>query len=105
MYPINRSLFESCPVKDGLPKHGKNAMVATCHRMIELFQIMDDVQLLWHERWDPERDWPGLFDRTHRFMVDVFPVIVGGSKSFRLGSKLYSGKYKRSVLKVHLMIA
>ena len=102
MYPINRSLYESCPVKDGLPSDGKNAMIAICTRMIDLYKIMDDVNLLWHQRWDPERDWPGVFDRTHRIMVDVFPVVVLNSTSYRLGSKLFSGKYHRSVLKVFL---
>jgi hypothetical protein len=57
---------------------------------------------VWDERFDVDRDWPGVMSNAHRFMNDSFPVHVAAPKSLRLSQKLYNGKYKRHVVKVPL---
>jgi hypothetical protein len=91
-----------CPEagNDDLPTDGRNAKRYICDRMIALSSIMDDLDRNWAARWNPGNDFPGLFDVAHRFMVDVFPVYIAGSKSRRLSNLTYSGKYTANVVKV-----
>jgi hypothetical protein len=46
LYPKERALLSSCPVKDGLPSDGRNAKVAICQMMKELAPIMDDLSMV-----------------------------------------------------------
>jgi hypothetical protein len=95
-----------CPQagNDDLPTDGRNAKRYICERMIALSRLMDDLDRNWAARWNPVNDFPGLFDGAHRFMVDVFPVYIAGSKSRRLSNLTYSGKYTANVVKVSITL-
>jgi len=93
--------------------------------LIRLQVVMDDMAILFAQRWHPSRDWPGLFGVMHRYivvpwnvppnplifcvcstirsMMDSFPTRVGNPRSRRFGKRLYNPKYKLAVMKWQLL--
>lgn len=102
IYTIARGVWLNCPVKTGLPRDKRNAHRKLTSMTCQLYELMDDMDLMWNRRWLPENDWNGVVDNTHRFMVDTFPVHLATPISHRFSKKLWNGKYGKCVAKVSL---
>jgi hypothetical protein len=57
------------------------------------------VYRVWNHRWDVQFDWPGVVSRSHRFMVDTYPVYQCNPVRYRQSKKLWNPKYGRPILK------
>jgi len=104
IYTIARGIWPNCPDKTGLSRDKRNAHWQLTDMTCRLYQLMDDMDIMWNRRWLTENDWNGVVDNMHRFMVDTFPIKVATPISYRFSKKLWNGKYGYSTAKVYLYI-
>lgn len=105
-YPKENSVFDSLPAAvNPRTQNNRRLVYKIGQRMLRLAPMMNDLELAWNDRWDADLDFPGVFDRNHRTMLDTFPVYVGTPRRFLLARQLFNPKYGGSVVKVGFCIS